>query len=41
MQSEQFPFRMNAALMLVVAIAACCRRKAFVLGLDERYFTAS
>ena len=41
MQSEQFPFRMNAALMLVVAIAACCRRRAFVLGLDERYFTES
>ena len=41
MQSEQFPFRMNAVLMLVVAIVASCRRKAFVLGLDERYFTAS
>ena len=41
MQSEQFPFRMNAVLMLVVAIVASCRRKAFVLGLDERYFTES
>ena len=41
MQSEQFPFRMNAVLMFVVAIVASCRRNAFVLGLDERYFTAS
>lgn len=41
MQSELFPFRMNGALVLCVAVVACCRRGAFVLGLDERYFTES
>ncbi len=38
MHNEVFAFRMNAALLLVVAIAASFQRKAFVLGLDERYF---
>ncbi len=36
---ETFSFRLNAALVLVVTIAACCHRKSFVLGLDEPYFT--
>lgn len=39
MHSEQFPFRFNALLVMIVAVAACCNRKSFVLGLDERYFT--
>lgn len=36
---ESFSFRLNAILVLVVAVAACCHRRGFVLGLDEPYFT--
>lgn len=37
-EHETFAFRMNAALVLVCAIAACCHRRHFVLGLDKRYY---
>ncbi len=36
---QQFAFRLNALFVMLLAIVACCRRKAFALGLDERYFT--
>lgn len=37
--SEVFAFRLNAILVLIVAVVACCHRRGFVLGLDEPYFT--
>lgn len=36
---QEFAFRLNAIMVLIVAISACCHRRGFVLGLDEPYFT--
>ncbi len=36
--NESFAFQMNAVLVLVCAIAACCHRRHFVLGMDKRYY---
>ena len=38
LHNEVFAFRMNAVLVLILAVAAAFQRRGFVLGLDERYY---